>query len=56
MSGHRENMHLGKFRSGNSRGNKSGDEIFFPRIFSGKWKTGKYREFQESRATEWLEF
>ncbi|CDM32930.1 unnamed protein product [Penicillium roqueforti FM164] len=28
---------------------KSGDEISFPRTFSGKWKTGKCREFQESK-------
>lgn len=49
-----ENMHLGRFRSGILQGRiKVAKEIFFPRIFSGKWKTGKCREFQESK-TEWL--
>jgi hypothetical protein len=52
-------MHLGTFyvKQGFSRDRKSGDSIFFPRIFSGsKWKTGKCREFQESKTTEWLKF
>lgn len=36
---------------------KSGDLIFFPRIFPvSKWKTGKCREFQESKTREWLVF
>lgn len=50
-------MHLGRFRSGILQGRiKVAKEIFFPRIFSGKWKSGRCREFQGSKVSEWLRF